>query len=273
MTGVSRRRFLVGGTALAGATVFGGMRVADRLGAFDGPGPDRAVPDAGGDIEVEHGELARSGRRYRLARTGAGAGRAAVAIVCLHGRNNDESFAFDRLGIHRFAASAGLDTVIASIDGGAADYWHPRQTGANPLGDVVGELVPLLDERSGGAPRAVMGWSMGGYGALLAAIEHPGVFRRVIATAPAVWERYADSAKGAFDGRDDFARYAVLGRLDRLAGTFVRIDCGVDDPFAPVSRRLLRETPGATGEIGPGGHQHAAWRWLLPVQLQIARFS
>ena len=233
---------------------------------------------------VESGLL--NGRRYKLVRTGAPAGASGAsaaaagaaaaagvpAVICLHGRNQNEDFAFDDIGVQDFAAHAGLDIVVAGIDGGPSSYWHPRVSGDNPLADVIDHLVPLADQRSGGGPRVVMGWSMGGYGALLAAERRPDLFSAVVAASPAVWRRASDASKGAFDGAADFAAHGVLASLDRLPKR-VRIDCGKDDPFADVSRELLRRIPGAQGRVRSGFHDSQFWRTLVPEQLAFITAS
>lgn len=266
---ISRRVFLAGaGVAGAGALTYEtgfGQRALRAVGLVHSP--DRAVPPAGRSLPVERGVLPASGRRYRLVRTGAGAAGPVPAIACLHGRNNDESFAFDVIGVHRFAASLGLDVVVASLDGGRAEYWHRRRSGRDAMAALVAELVPLMDRRSGGGPRAVLGWSMGGYGALLAGEEHGDVFSAVAASSPAVWRRAGESAPGAFDSPADWAAHDVLGGLARLAGRRVRIDCGAGDPFVSTSRELLRRVPGVAGGVRPGYHDPPFWRSVLPEQL------
>jgi pimeloyl-ACP methyl ester carboxylesterase len=275
---VSRRQFLLGGLGGVGVAAVGaaagletaqGRRALRRLGLVHGV--DGPVPRAGAGLAVERGVLAVSGRRFRLVRTGSGAGPV-LAVACLHGRNNDEGFAFDSIGVHRFAAAAGLDVVVASLDGGAAEYWHRRRSGRDAMAALVDELVPRMDARSGGGPRAVLGWSMGGFGALLAGLEHPEVFSAVAAASPAVWRRAGDTSPGAFDGPEDFARHDVLARAGALGPdgrlrVRVRIDNGADDPFLSTTRELLRRVPGVAGGVRPGTHDAGFWRTLVPAQL------
>jgi enterochelin esterase-like enzyme len=269
--GVSRRQFLVGGAAagagvgalgLAGFETHRGRRALHTLGVVESP--DHPIPNV--KVRVERGTLS-NGRRYRIAQTGD---RPTVAIVCLHGRNNDEGYAFDAIGVHRFARAAGMAAVVASIDGGDASYWHRRRNSDDPMRDLTDELVPILDRRAGESiPRAVLGWSMGGYGALLAAATRPELFATAVASSPAVWRRAADTPEGAFDDAADFERNDILDRLDRLRDTRVRIDCGADDPFAAIVRRLHTDLPQAAGGITPGFHDPSYWRSVLPAQLRF----
>lgn len=275
--GVTRRRFLVGFGALA-AAAGGGAVVGTRVPAgrrlLHGVGllvDDDLRPESRTPLAADLGELA-SGRRYRITRTGV-SGRAGVpAVICLHGRNQSEAFAFDEVPVPAFAQVAGLDIVVAGLDGGPSSYWHPRASGDDPLADLVEHLVPLVDARSGGGPLTIMGWSMGGYGALLAAERRPDLFSAVVAASPAVWRRASDASEGAFDNAADFAAHDVLASLDRLPPR-VRIDCGKDDAFADISRELLRRIPGAQGRVRAGFHDSKFWRTLVPEQLAFITAS
>ena len=86
------------------------------------------------------------------------------------------------------------------------------------------EFLPLLERRFGLRPRAVMGWSMGGYGALLAAERRPALFRAVAVSSAAIWPTYAQqhaAVADAFDGAADFARNDVFAGSGRLAQSAV----------------------------------------------------
>ncbi|MGC4942537.1 alpha/beta hydrolase-fold protein [Kribbella sp. DT2] len=136
------------------------------------------------------------------------------------------------------------------------------------------ELLPLLAERGLSTGQyGVLGWSMGGYGALLAARESAGRSRegdrRVVAAAAmsrALWGTAEEAAPGAFDGGDDFAAYRVHG--GELKTVALRIDCGRDDPFAGAVRALRREVV-AEGGLQAGAHTAGHWRRMLPDQLRF----
>lgn len=122
--------------------------------------------------------------------------------------------------------------------------------------DYVAEELPALVEAQFPArsARAISGHSMGGHGALVTALRHPGRYRSVSAFAPIAapsqvpWGR---KALGAYLG-DDAARWAawdavhLLGQArERLP---LRVDQGEQDEFLEQLRPdLLREACAAAG--------------------------
>ncbi len=113
---------------------------------------------------------------------------------------------------------------------------------------------------------ALMGWSMGGYGALLMARRHPELVVAVAASSPAMWRSFGASAPGAFDSASDFAAHRVLG-TPPAPGVAYRIDCGDADPFSAVSRRAARDLRARECSFGAGGHTAGYWRGVAPAQL------
>lgn len=178
--------------------------------------------------------------------------------------------AFEGLRLHDTAVALGLDLLLASVDGGSS-YWHRRQSGDDSMGEIVRDLVPRLDDVAGlpTLGRAVLGWSMGGFGALAAVIEHPTVFSTAAVAGAALWRRFDETAPGAFDSTADFEAHTVFDRVTALHGKRVRIDCGEDDPFVATNRRLLAALPDAAGGIRPGFHDDAFWRLVAPDQLRF----
>ena len=81
--------------------------------------------------------------------------------------DDDADWPFDRVHVERQVAQTGL--AVATVDGGNS-YWHARRSGVDPASIIVQELLPLLARKGLDTERiALMGWSMGGYGALLLA--------------------------------------------------------------------------------------------------------
>ena len=132
---------------------------------------------------------------------------------------------------------------------------------------VAVELLTLLAEQGHELDRlGLLGWSMGGYGALLAAARFADLFPVVVAVAPALWRDADDAADGAFDGELDFRAHDVFTATDRLAGVRLRLDCGRDDPFADAVRALGRRLPDAEVVVRRGFHDTATWRRMAPAQ-------
>jgi S-formylglutathione hydrolase FrmB len=270
MNALGRRGFLVGGAALAasalagGATTRQGRRVLHAAGLLDGG--DHSPP-AGHRVRATYRTLASShaGRdvRYGIAVPPRANGAPTPVVYCLHGRGGDERFATETIRLQDFLAAANVNIAVASVDGGES-YWHAREDGTDTLAMVLDELVPLVDAEFGNGRSAVLGWSMGGYGALLAAARHGMV---AVATSPALWRRFEDSAPGAFDRAEDFAAndvFALAGAIDR---TKVRIDCGADDPFVERVRTLRARLGEPSGAITAGFHDARYWRKAAAAQV------
>ncbi len=199
-------------------------------------------------------------------------------LVVLHGRGGDHNTAFgSSLHLDHYLADAVAHGVrpfvIASVDGGDHEYWHPRR-GTDPAGMVVHEFLPLLARRGLDVRRiGLLGFSMGGYGALYLA-ERLGRARVavMVAESPAIWPTAAQTVAGAFDDAADYAAHTIFGarRLERLHGIALRIDCGASDGFAPITRELRSQLrPRPAGGIEPGGHDSSYWRSQAPAQLRF----
>ena len=190
-----------------------------------------------------------------------------AVIVCLHGRGGSHRFAFGSIAVHRFVAARKLPWAVVAVDGGPSSYWHRRTDGRDPQAMVFDELLPVVKRRIGSVPLLLLGWSMGGYGALLAAADRSDEVSAVAASSPAVWRSFDEAAKGAFDDPADFQRNDLFTRMASPAHPSVRLDCGRDDPFYD-NVRLLAERTGveATG-FGDGFHDAATWRSFIPDQL------
>jgi len=193
-------------------------------------------------------------------------------VIALHGRGGDHRQPFDALGIDRYLAevvNAGIQPfVVVTVDGGDR-YWHRRADGDDPPEMIRTELLPRLADRGLQTKRiGLIGWSMGGYGALLYAENHPARVAAVAAVSPALWRRPQDAAKGAFDGPADFRRNDVFARTNALRGVQVRVDCGDIDPFADAAEEFrAKMKPEPSGGISEGGHNQYYWRRAMPGAL------
>jgi len=192
--------------------------------------------------------------------------------VLLHGRGDSATSLVD-IGYDRFLAGATMTGVppfaIAAVDGGDR-YWHRRSAGDDTGRMIVDELLPML-ARAGlrSEPRdriALMGYSMGGYGALLLGSElGPARVAAVVAESPALWTSPAEAAPGAFAGTADFVRNDVFARRKTLAEIPIKIDCGLADPFYRAAKQFAEGMdPAPAGTFGRGDHDYGYWRAVAP---------
>ncbi|MDN3355308.1 alpha/beta hydrolase-fold protein [Actinomadura sp. DC4] len=285
---VSRRTFVFGGAglgAVALAAGAGGVLVEEDVlpgkVRFDRAiGRCRGLPPAPATPGVVRTQTFRSRRRDTdvaaavVLPAGVTSPRGLPVVVALHGNGGSGPAAARDLRLDRYLTEAvrgRAPFAIVAVDGGPNSYWHRRASGEDPLGMITDELLPLLGRQGAHTDRfGVIGWSMGGYGALLLA-ETAGAPRvaAVVAASPAVFGSYADARRTnrlAFDGPEDFARNDVMAGLGRLGGVPAWVDCGTSDPFAPMARRLRARLHPA-GRMGRGCHDGAFWLRRLPAEL------
>lgn len=276
---VTRRGFVLGGLAAAIAGIGGTgiaatqprgrrhLHAAGVLDRDDHPAPPRRAEV---DYRAFDSEHRGPGVAYAVARPPEVTGRTPV-VYCLHGRGADDTFATETIRFQDFLAAAGIPITVVSPDGGPDNYWHPRRSGDNPLAMLVDEVIPMVDAELGDGRRGLLGWSMGGYGALLAAQRRPDLFDAVALASPALWRTFDETAPGAFDDERDFRVHDVFTATDRLDGLALRADIGRDDPFAGAFRDLEDLVPDAAFRVTPGFHDAAYWRSL--ARAQVAFFA
>jgi pimeloyl-ACP methyl ester carboxylesterase len=257
----------VGAGAVAAGETERGRRWLHSVGVVDGP--DLRPPDI--DVPVRAHAFESDAMRRRIEWAMAEPDVAAKALVlCLHGRNASHAFAFDAIGVHRFVADAKLPWAVAGMDGGASSYWHARDDGTDAQAMLFDELLPALRLQLGAVPVVLLGWSMGGYGALLAASDHPNGVAAVAAASPAIWRSFSASSSGAFDSAADFSEHDLFERASTLRRRPVRIDCGRDDPFLSNARDMAVAVD-AEADFGEGFHDEGYWRSRVPSQLEFFR--
>ncbi|WP_020580211.1 alpha/beta hydrolase [Actinopolymorpha alba] len=288
----SRRSFLTAGAGILAAGAAGVGLVESRLlpgrvtlhTALGLTGPDGSVPrtQPGPRVTRKFTSPARQGQQVTWSASyppGSETNARLPVVLALHGRDADHRFAFDDLGLDRFVAAAVAEWptpfVVVSVDGGAASFWHRRKNGDDPQSMILTELLPRLADRGLRTEKiGLIGWSMGGFGALLLAQRRPDRVAAVAAVSPALWQEYADVRPGAFDSRTDFEANNVYADQAALRGIRVRVDCGRDDPFAPATRAFVEGLhPRPTGGFQPGAHTGGYWRRMVPDQLAFLAWN
>jgi enterochelin esterase-like enzyme len=292
--GWSRRRVLglgLGGAAgvvAAGVTgvelisrgVLPGKATLDELdGACSVPGPAEVFSPPGPSFS---GAFYSAARRTTVGYTIAypprhRAGDELPLVVMLHGYGGNHADAL--VGMSPAQAMA-LEVdgrplaamAMVTVDGGNG-YWNPHP-GDDPMAMVMNELIPRCQRLGLGRPPrriAMMGISMGGYGALLLAERYPHRIAAVAAISPAIWTSYAQAFAanaGAYASAAAFAAADAVTHAPALARHPVRVAAGYDDPFYPGVQALARGLPdGAVVDFGPGCHTNAFFAEQQPPSL------
>ena len=227
------------------------------------PPPTAAPPYATGTFD----SAARGGvpTNWAIARP-PGQTAALRPVIALHGKGSDAATVMAggvEQGLAQ-AVAAGLPPfAVVAVDGGGS-YWHRRTSGEDSGAMVLDELLPLLNGQGLDVSRVgFLGWSMGGYGALLLGARL-GAARTaaVCAVSPALW-----TSSGACDGSDDYAANTVWG-LPALGSIPIRIDCGNSDPFQASTKQFIGQLPSPpAGGFSPGGHDADFWSAQLPAEI------
>ena len=242
------------------------VRSAERgHGCVDAPVPSAAgVHVLRGVIPTSH--VAAPVRYALVVPDGARALDRVAYVLPGRGGTADDAVA---LGLDGFLAgylrlAGGPRFALAVMDAGES-YFHPRASGEDRLAVLTADF-PRVVRAALGVPRlreSLIGMSMGGYGALLAAERDPHRYHAVAVAGPAIFPSYEDehrSVGDAFDSAADFARYDVLAHAGVLRGRAVKLMAGLRDPFLPGVRAFGRACPGAVIHVEPGCHDDGFWR-------------
>jgi dienelactone hydrolase len=183
-------------------------------------------------------------------------------VVALHASSGNHETVFSGgLAMDRFLAMVvgeGLAPfAVASVDGNGS--WLPRPGGIDSGRTVTEELVPMLSDRGLDVGRlAFMGWSAGGYGALLLGATYGEPVSAVAVTSPALT---TDDVPQEVDVYAQRSAYSTIP---------LRVDCGHGDPFYHAVKDYIEGIdPPPAGGFGDGGHTHGYWRRMAPAQLRF----
>ena len=216
-----------------------------------------------------HSRFAHHDQRMLLV-TPAGGGDGRPLLVFLHGRGSDGE---DSNNVSAFYAalrrmgSRAPDVVMPN--GADHSYWHDRADGRWDA-YMMNEVIPIAISHLHANPHriAIAGISMGGFGALAIGRRHPGRFCAVAGHSPALWQTGGETAAGAFDDADDFARNDLVALAARHPspwgqGTKLWLDAGTGDPFDPGDKAFVAALRAAGTPIAvhrwPGVHNAQYW--------------
>lgn len=215
---------------------------------------------------------------YAIARS-PGAGRLRGVAYALPERGVTADQLFTDLGHDKYLAALANELdfpalAVAAVDGGDT-FWHKRAGGEDRMAMFDLEFAPRVRLELALAkdiPESLLGYAMGGYGALLAASQKPHRYRAVAVAGPTIWQSYEQqhaAMPDAFDNRQDFERHSILSRVNALRLQEVLIDCGQADPFADTIELLRTFLPHAVVRFREGCHDNAFYRSTVPDQLRF----
>lgn len=205
-------------------------------------------------------------------------------LVLLHGVYDAGGFVWWQQGKAHETAAALIDSgetepfvLLMAGDTGAAQGsgycdWMDGTTHAETY--VIRELLPWAEANLPvkGMPRWITGLSMGGYGALLLALRHPGLFASSSALSGFFdpmrmfdfVERADERMWGNESGRSAHDVRELVAAVERRVALPLAFDCGVDDPLIAESRALHEQLERLGVDHGyaehAGGHTWDYWR-------------
>ena len=270
MATFNRREMLALGLRAGIASAAGAVAASALGGAPASAAPPAPTYDAGSFASAARGGTMTN---WAVARP-PGQSAPLRPVILLHGKDSSANTVMS-MGVEQFLADAvraGLPPfAIAAVDGGNG-YWHRRASGDDSGAMVLDEFLPLLAGQGLDTSRvAFLGWSMGGYGAMLLGSRlGPARTAAICAVSPALWTSAGAAAPGAFDGAADYQANSVWGSA-ALNEIPLRIDCGFDDPFFSATQQFIGQLPTPpAGGFAPGGHNATFWSQQLTAELSWA---
>ena len=209
-------------------------------------------------------------------------------IYLLHGAGGDQHSWLRSSQLKRFV---GAHDVICVSPFGRTYGWYvdsPLIATSQLETFLLTELIPHVDAtyrtRPAAATRAIMGFSMGGHGALTLAARHPDVFCSASSIAGIMeLSRWPDnwniaSVLGPRDAnRERWDAASAMAHAKRFTDSAKRVrimtDCGFDDFAYPenVAFHELLERLGVEHEFAerPGAHNYKYWTSVVTEHLEF----
>ncbi len=195
-------------------------------------------------------------------------------LYLLHGLSDDHTAWMRRTSIERYVEDMRL--IVVMPNGHRSFYCNDPGPGGHAyedhiVDDVVGfvdRTLPTVADRAG---RAIAGISMGGYGAMMLAMRHPGVFSAACSHSGALAMFEAErpeppAIEAVISGRvaEGYNCFRLAEQLKTSGHDLaIRIDCGVDDFLLDDSRafhaHLVALGIGHVYEEDPGAHSWTYW--------------
>ena len=230
-------------------------------------------------------------------------------VYLLHGMGDNES-AWYMEGAISYYADANAATSVPMIyvmPQGFNTYWVNQSDGSFPYMDMfINEMVPEIDSKyrtiKDPQHRAVMGYSMGGYGALILPAKNPAVFKTgvVLSMSYRTDQQYMDEAQNGWNiqwgkvfggvGTTGTARLTDYYKANNpfyffkkpgdisLSGQNYYFDCGDDEENLSEPNDDLHDLMRDLNikheyRVRNGGHSWEYWHSAFPDALKYISYS
>lgn len=230
-------------------------------------------------------------------------------LYLLHGYTDNETGwlqfgEMNRIADQSISSGDAAPMLIVMADAGVSWYINDHSGKTRFEDFFIMELIPYIDSiyrtRADKQFRAVAGLSMGGYGSLIYAMKHPGLFAACVPLSAAVWtdeqistmpdqnwdpllgELYGKDMKGKNRFTDHYRKNSILdivatGQVEELKKVRYYIDCGDDDflikgNMALHAAMIDKKIPHQF-RIRDGEHNWTYWRTALPEVLKFVSVS
>ena len=204
MAELTRRTVLRLGAGLAGACALDPIWQLGLATATGAPPPDQPSPASANAsptyLTGSFASAARGGNETEWAiALPPGHSGPLRPVIALHGRNMNASGVMGmgvEAGLAQLARAGYPPFAVVAVDGGNG-WWHRRVTGEDSGAMVLTELLPMLAAKGLDTSRvSFIGWSMGGYGALLlGGALGPARTAAICAVAPALYSDYGEAVQ------------------------------------------------------------------------------
>lgn len=158
------------------------------------------------------------------------------SLWLLHGLSDDHSIWMRRTSVERYASEYGVAVVMPSAE---KSWYCDMKYGDRYFTYITEELPDIMRGFFRGMSdrreyNCIAGLSMGGYGALKAALTFPGKYRYAASFSGAL--DIAGYVRGKHEAKEPYW-YSVLGEFDKVPG-------GKDDLFAVAERAFQKKELG-----------------------------